>query len=65
MTVINETGRKFVEISGELKEVVITTADTVNAMPGLVDGGVYLCGSGDTGKGGKGKACVTRRTVVA
>lgn len=49
MTVINETGRKFVEIGGDLQEVVVTTAETVNNMPGLVDGGVYLCGSGDTG----------------
>ena len=35
MTVINETGRKFVEIGGDLQEVVVTTAETVNNMPGV------------------------------
>lgn len=37
------------QIGTEMKEVVVATGDMVKAMPGVVDGGVYLAGTGDTG----------------
>jgi hypothetical protein len=49
MDIVTETGRKFAEVGGEMQEVVVASAETLKAMPGLVDGGVYLIGSGDTG----------------
>ena len=49
MDVVTETGRKFAEVSGEMQEVIVASTETMKAMPGLVDGGVYLIGSGDTG----------------
>ena len=46
-----EAGRTMAEVGGELKEVVVATADTLSTMPGIVEGGVYLAGSGSTGLG--------------
>ena len=45
---INQHGRRFVEIAGELKEVVIASASDVSHLPG-VNEGIYLVGTGDTG----------------
>ena len=37
------------EVGGQLKEVVVATATDLSAMPGLVEHGVYLAGTGSTG----------------
>jgi len=48
--VVTEAGRRFVELEGELKEVVVATAKELLALPveGLSEG-VYLVGTGNCG----------------
>eukprot|EP00466_Bigelowiella_natans_P005581 jgi/Bigna1/77153/fgenesh1_pg.46_\ len=44
---ITKEGRRFAEVAGELKEVVVATrADTTHD---IIEGGIYLVGSGDSG----------------
>lgn len=49
--VVTKAGAKFVEVGGQMKEVIQITGDNLNAMPGLVEGGLYATGTGDTGVG--------------
>ncbi len=49
--ILTVAGKRMVEVGGQAQEVVVASANAVKAMPGLVDGGVYLTGTGDTGLG--------------
>jgi len=40
-----------VEVGGQMKEVVVATADSLKVMPGIVENGVYVVGTGSTGLG--------------
>jgi len=48
---VSETGRKFANIGDEIKEVVVASAKSLEQMPGLEEGGIYLAGTGSTGLG--------------
>ncbi len=47
MSLITEAGTRFADIAGELKEVIVAVAN--DAATGVVENGVYLVGSGDSG----------------
>ena len=49
LNLITEAGRRFVEIGGELKEVVVVSANEVSGMIVPGDPGVYLLGTGSVG----------------
>ncbi len=49
LSLITEAGRRFVEIGGELKEVVVVSANEVSGMIVPGDPGVYLLGTGSVG----------------
>lgn len=49
VNVITEGGRRMAEVGGELREVIVAGADSLSTMPGIVESGVYLAGTGDTG----------------
>ena len=49
LSLITEAGRRFVEIGGELKEVVVVGASEVSGMIVPGDPGVYLLGTGSVG----------------
>ena len=49
LSLITEAGRRFVEIGGELKEVVVVGANEVSGMIVPGDPGVYLLGTGSVG----------------
>jgi ribose 5-phosphate isomerase len=51
MAIVQDGGRLLTDVQGQLKEVVVATADTLGTMPGLVENGVYLTGTGATGVG--------------
>ena len=44
-----EAGRTLAQVGGELQEVVVATAESLKVMPGVVEGGVYVVGTGSTG----------------
>ena len=48
---VTQEGRQFVEVAGNLQEVVVATARDVAELPGLQEG-VYLVGTGDPGTAG-------------
>ena len=47
VNVVTQAGVRMAEVNGSLQEVVIGTANSVGT--NIVDGGVYLAGTGDTG----------------
>ncbi len=52
MELVTEAGRRFVEIGGEMKEVVVVGAGEVANMIVPGDAGVYLLGTGSVGAAG-------------
>ncbi len=48
---VTEGGRRFAEVAGELKEVVVATAADVSSLPASAHAapGVYVVGTGNTG----------------
>lgn len=51
VNLVQEGGRLLTDVQGQLKEVVVATSETLSTMPGLVENGVYLAGTGSTGVG--------------
>jgi len=51
LTVVTESGKRMVEVNGQLQEVVVGTVEMMKNFPyhGIVENGVYLVGTGDTG----------------
>ena len=49
LELITEAGRRFVEISGNLTEVVVVTANDIAKMIVPSDPGVYIVGTGSSG----------------
>ena len=49
VSIVTEGGKRFVEIAGELNEVVVATATEVAKLPGELAEGVYVVGTGSTG----------------
>jgi MFS family permease len=49
VNIINEGGARFVEVAGEMKEVVVATAADLKGPFADLAQGVYLAGTGDTG----------------
>eukprot|EP00945_MAST-04E_sp_MAST-4E-sp1_P003096 g3096.t1 len=47
--VVTEGGKRFVEVAGEMTEVVVATAADVAKLPGELVEGVYIVGTGSTG----------------
>jgi hypothetical protein len=47
--IVMEHGRRFVEVAGEMREVVVATASDLANVPMDLDPGVYLVGTGSTG----------------
>jgi len=47
--VVVEQGKRLVQIGGEMKEVIVASKDMVASFPGVVENGVYVVGTGDTG----------------
>lgn len=46
---VTEAGRRFAEVAGELKEVVVASASDLANLPGDLAEGVYVVGTGDSG----------------
>ena len=49
--IATQHGKRLVEVGNEMKEVIVATKDMVNTFPGVVENGVYVVGTGDTGVG--------------
>jgi MFS family permease len=49
VSLVTEGGRRFAEVAGEMKEVVVATAADVASLPVAASPGVYVVGTGDTG----------------
>ena len=49
VSIVTEGGKRFVEIAGEMNEVVVATAAEVAKLPGELAEGVYVVGTGSTG----------------
>lgn len=48
VSLVTEAGKRFAEVGGELREVVVATASDVANLPGVAEG-VYAVGTGNTG----------------
>eukprot|EP00048_Salpingoeca_helianthica_P020097 m.4800 g.4800 ORF g.4800 m.4800 type:complete len:672 (-) comp4393_c0_seq1:17-2032(-) len=49
VTLVTEGGKRFAEVAGEMREVVVATTADVVSLPGTALPGVYVVGTGDTG----------------
>jgi len=47
--IVTVAGKRMAEVGGEMQEVVVASAEAVKSMPELIENGVYLAGTGDTG----------------
>eukprot|EP00041_Stephanoeca_diplocostata_P019613 m.426030 g.426030 ORF g.426030 m.426030 type:complete len:673 (+) comp21351_c0_seq1:299-2317(+) len=49
VNIVHEGGIQLAKVGDAWSEIVVATSEVINANPGVVEGGVYVAGTGDTG----------------